>query len=194
MIDPEYANSVSGAGGGRVFGYRLFHLTPRHVLGLSMAGSPYVHGGTCGYEDAILAARILSAKTEKQWRRAVLGSGYVRKKLSTLSIWLRAVIFSRKFFQPMSELKEWLDSEMMVPEVMQGESTGRKLSSPWLQLMVCRTSRESGLSLSRAWWTRFSDAAWANVGWQELDGAEIRLMDSKLKKELIEMGWEESEL
>ena len=114
--------------------------------------------------------------------------------LSVISVWLRSVFWGGKFWRPVADLRRWLDAEMIGPNVMQGENDGRKLSSPWLQVMVCRLARECGCELPRAWWQRFSDAAWGNVAWQELDGAEIRLMDGKLKKELMDMGWEESEL
>lgn len=194
MIDPDYADAVSGAGGGSVCGYRLFHLTPRHVLGLSMVGSPFVSGGVVDFADVLIAARILGARNERQWRRAVLGGGRIRGFFLRVSVFCRAAWYGRKWWKCSAELRQWLDAEMIVPDVMKGDNEGRKLSSPWLQVMVCRLARECGCDLPSAWWMRFSDAAWGNVAWQEIDGAEIRLMDAKLKAELMEMGWEESEL
>ena len=91
-----------------VCGYRLDGLSVRHMLGLVLIDSP-VLSGYGDFADTLLAARILSTRTEEQWKAAVYGGGFLWKfKLFIVSAW-----YGRgKFWEHSQALKLWMNQEL----------------------------------------------------------------------------------
>lgn len=193
-MDQRFLASSSPVRGIRVFGYRVFGLSLRHVWALELLGSPYARGGEVSPEDAVEAALVLSCRSDEQLAGVLAAGGGLRLGWRRVCGLVRGLIYGRRLSRECAKLSDLFEREMLTPRIMnQGEAKGRKLSSPWLNVLRCRIAAKCGMSLADAWWVRFSDAAWAGITWQELEGAEFHLLTDELMAELEELGWTEED-
>lgn len=99
----------------RICGYRLESLSVRHVLGLLLIESPLLTGYG-DFADTLAACRILSTRTEKQWRRAVFGGGVLWKvRVRIVGAWLGWESIVKHWGEVCPQtltLKAWLDGEL----------------------------------------------------------------------------------
>jgi len=192
-MDGRYLAAVSPGRGIRIFGYRVSFLSLRHVWALEMIGSPYAVGGEVTIEDVVAAAYIVSRRDDQALAKAFAPAGWWRSLWRELAGLLRGWRFRRQALDEVEKLEAFFEAEKLTPRIMNQGPGGRRMASPWMEVMRCRVAEKCGISLADAWWTRFADAAWAGVVWQEMEGAKFKLIDDKLLEELEELGWTEED-